>query len=111
MVRKKIPMGGTTVSTGQNHWSSRSLDHEPKNTNGRTQGSGSICVRGWPCCTAVGGVALGSEGVGCSSLGECPGGWWEWVGGCGSTFIEAGEEGGDMGVVERRPGKGTTFER
>jgi hypothetical protein len=33
---------------------------------------------------------------------------WEWVGGRGSTLIEAG--GGDREVPEKKPGKGITFE-
>jgi hypothetical protein len=42
----------------------------------------------------VGGVALGSEGVQCPSVGECQGGKTG-VGGWESTLIEAG--GGGMG--------------
>jgi hypothetical protein len=48
------------------------LVHQPKNTHGGTDGSGSICGRGWPCWTSVGGVALGPESL-CPSVGECQG--------------------------------------
>jgi hypothetical protein len=42
----------------------------PKNTHG---GSGHICGRGWPCCTSVGGEALGPESFQCLSVKECQG--------------------------------------
>jgi hypothetical protein len=32
------------------------------------------------------------------------------VGGCGYTLIEAGEGGGDRGLVEEKLGRGITFE-
>jgi hypothetical protein len=35
----------------------------------------------------------------------------EWVGGWGSTLIEAGERVWGKGFLEGRPGKGITFER
>jgi hypothetical protein len=85
-------MEGATVSTGQISQSSWGLDQQPKNTHGVTCGAGHICDRGWPCWTSVGGAALGPEGVQCTSVGECQGRRM-WVGGWGSTFIEAGGEG------------------
>jgi hypothetical protein len=48
----------------------------------------------------VGGVALGPEGVGCPSVGECQGGKVQ-VGGWVSNLIEAGGGGWDRGVSER----------
>ena len=57
------------MSTGQTPWSSQGLDHQQNITHEGTQGSGPICGRGWPCWTSVG-VALGSEGVQCPSVGE-----------------------------------------
>jgi hypothetical protein len=34
---------------------------------------------------------------------------WEWVGGRGSILIEAGEEGWERGILEKKPGKEITF--
>jgi hypothetical protein len=91
------------------------LDHQAKSTHGGTHGSSSICGRGWPCWTSVGGVALGPEGVQCPNVGECQGGKTKvdrWVGGWESTLIEAVGGGGrwDRGVPKRRPGKEKIFE-
>jgi hypothetical protein len=42
--------------------------------------------------------------------GNARAGRWEWVGGLGSTLIEAREGGRDKGFSKGRPGKGKTFE-
>ena len=57
-----IPMGGATVSMGQNSYPPLSfwgLDHQPKSKHGGTHGAG----RGWLCWISVGREALGPEGV------------------------------------------------
>ena len=76
---------------------------------GGTHSIDRICGRGWPCWTSVGGEALGTEGVQCSSVGECQDGRMG-VRGWGNTLIEVG--GGEMGwgFLKGRPGKGRTFE-
>ena len=55
----------------------------------------------------MGGEVLGPEGAPLS--GNARAGRWEWVGGWGSTFIEAGGGGWDRGFQKGRPGKGKTF--
>jgi hypothetical protein len=35
------------------------LNHQPKNTHGRTHFSSCICSRGWSCWSSMGGEALG----------------------------------------------------
>jgi hypothetical protein len=78
-------VGWATVSTSYPPPpSSWGLNHQPKNTQGGTHGSGCIRGREWPCWTLVGGVALGPEGVQCPSVGEYQGGKvgvGGWVGG------------------------------
>jgi hypothetical protein len=64
-------MEEATVSTSQTPQSSQGLDLQLKSIHGGTHGSGHICGRGWPCWIAVGGKALGPEGVRCPSIGEC----------------------------------------
>ena len=39
--------------------SSQGLNHQPKSTQGGTQGFSRICSRGWPCGTSMRGEALG----------------------------------------------------
>jgi hypothetical protein len=39
--------------------------------------------------------ALGPMKAWCSSVGECEGRWWEYMGGLGSTLIETGGGGWD----------------
>jgi len=98
----------TTIPTNQ---SSQGLNHYLKPIHGQTHGFSCICSRGWPCWTPMAGEALGPAKGGPSSVVECQGGeagrevgWggahpyrrrgWEW----------------DMGLIERKPGKGITFE-
>jgi hypothetical protein len=45
------PIGGTTIWTNQYPQSSQLLNHQPKSTQGGTQGFSHICRRGWPCQT------------------------------------------------------------
>jgi hypothetical protein len=68
------PMEGAMVSSGQKPWSSWGLNHQPKNTHGGTHGVGIICSSGWPCCTSLGGEALGFEGFQWPYVGQCHGG-------------------------------------
>jgi len=42
------PIGRSAMSTNQTPQSSQGLNHQPKSTHGGTQGSISICSRGWP---------------------------------------------------------------
>ena len=55
----------------------------------------------------MGGEVLGPEGAPVS--GNARAGRWGWVGGWGSTFIEAGGGEWDRGFQKGRPGKGKTF--
>jgi hypothetical protein len=64
-----------------------------------TQGTNRICSRGWHYLARF------------SMVGECQGGKvgvgrWEWVGGTGSIFIEAGGEGMGEEVSRGETGKG-----
>jgi hypothetical protein len=52
--------------------------------------------------------ALGPEGIRYPSIEECQDGGLEWVGGLGSTLIEAG--GGVWEFPKGRSGKGKTIE-
>jgi hypothetical protein len=63
------PIGRTTVSTNQ---SSQGLN-QPKSTHGGTHGSSCISSKGWPCCTSMGGQALGPVKALCPSVRECLG--------------------------------------
>jgi hypothetical protein len=65
---------GFCSPVGQIPWSSKGLDHLPKNIHGGIYGSGHICGRGWPCWTLIGGVPLGPVGVQCLIVGEFQGG-------------------------------------
>jgi len=59
----------------------------------------------------VRGEALGPTKAGPSNVGECWGKWRkEWVIGWGNTLIEEGGGGWDRGFMNRKPGKGITFE-
>jgi hypothetical protein len=51
--------------------SSQGLNHQPKSTQGGTQGFSRICSREWPCWTSMGGEALGPVKALCPSIGEC----------------------------------------
>ena len=51
--------------------SSQGLNHQPKSTDGGTQGSRLICIRGWLCRTSMRGKVLGLRKALCPSIGEC----------------------------------------
>jgi hypothetical protein len=53
------PIGGTIIGTNQSSQSSQRLNHQPKSTHGQIQVSSSICSRGWPCQSSMGGEVLG----------------------------------------------------
>jgi hypothetical protein len=71
--------GGTT-STNQNPQCSQGVNHQPNSTHVATHGSPSMCSRGWPCWTSMGGEAFGPVRVQCPSLRECQD-WEAQVGG------------------------------
>ena len=80
------------------------LNHQPKQTHGRTHGSSCICSRGWPSWLLVEGEALGPMKALCTSIGECQGQEVR-VGGLVSRVREKGKE-----VFDGKPGNGITFE-
>jgi hypothetical protein len=69
-LKHKIPIGRTTISTNQNSPEIPG-DHQPKSTHGGSHGSSSMCSRGWPSQTSMGGETLGPVEAQCPSVGEC----------------------------------------
>jgi hypothetical protein len=82
--------------------SSLELNHQSKIAHGGTCGSSCMCSRGWPSRSSMGGEALGSVKVLCTSIGECQtrnGSGW------------VGKQGdGIGGFSEGKLGKEVTFE-
>ena len=74
--------------------SSQGLNHQPKSAHRRTHGSSHICSRGWPCCSSVGGEALGPVKAPCPNAGKCHG---QEVGEGGLVSRLSGEETGCFG--------------
>ena len=78
--------------------------HDEKKEIPQSYVSSCICSRGWPSWLSMGGETLGLVKIICLSTGECQG---EEVGmdGFGSRA-----RGGYRGLLERKLGKGITFE-
>ena len=92
-------------------WRSWTLEHQAKNTNGGTHGSGHICGREWSYWASVGREALGPDRVPCPRVGECQG-KKTGVSRCVAEHPHRGRGRGrwDRSVLKGRPGKGKTFE-
>jgi len=76
-------------------------------------GSICICSRGWSYWAPIGGEALGPAKAGppaqCRAMSKQGGGKW-WLVERGNTLIEEGGGGWDIAFMDRKPGKGITFE-
>jgi hypothetical protein len=86
--------------------SSQGLNHQPKSTHGGIHGSSSICGRGWPSQSSMGGEALGPVKAQCTSVWECQSGEAGVGGGGRSTLIEAGGGGMVWGFCRGNQEKG-----
>jgi hypothetical protein len=66
------PIQRTTISNNQTtplSQSSQGVNQQPKSVHGGAYGFSTICSRGWPCLTSIGGEILGSVKV----LPQCRG--------------------------------------
>jgi hypothetical protein len=85
------PIERTTISTNQTPQSSHGLNHQPKSTHGSSR----ICSRGLPYLASLGGELLGPVEARRPRIWNARLLRQKWVGGWGSTLIEAG--GGKIG--------------
>jgi hypothetical protein len=56
--------------TKQHSQNSKGLNHQPKSTHGGTHDASSICSRGWPSWSSMGGEVLGLVKALCPSVGD-----------------------------------------